>query len=259
MRLVKVISAFFIFSIFFSPPHSALASGFATSENFIVYADTQELADEVLKRAEEYREKLAIQWFNKPFPDGVGVTVIHVRITPKDHTAFTFPKDLKGNYHHITIRTSKELILGGTLAHEISHALLANIFGNKMPRWIDEGIASFNDDTGRQLEMRAQIAAFAGNKKEWPSLLQVVNQVGVTRDEKAFYAASNYLVSYLLEIGTRDELLKFAGDLRGAKDPDAVVRAHYPAIRSLADLEGRWRAWAARLPAAYPCTAAHRR
>ena len=257
MRLMRVIPAFLLF-YFFSVPCLALANGFATSENFIVYADTQELAEKILAKAEEYREKLATEWFGRAFPDGAGVTIIHARINKEGHVAVSTPKTTeRQHYHYITMRTTEELMLGGTLAHEMSHILFAQAFG-RIPRWMDEGAACFWDDTDRCLKLRAQIADFAQSKKAWPDLRTVVGQVGVTPDEAAFYAASKYFVMYLLEIGTKEEFMEFARDLRNSRDFDRVVREHYPAIRSFADLESRWRAWAARLPAAYPCAPSRR-
>ena len=61
-------------------PATAGATGYATSENFHVYAPTDELADEVLATSERLREELAEKWFDGPLPPGVGRTTIHVSV-----------------------------------------------------------------------------------------------------------------------------------------------------------------------------------
>ena len=46
----------------------ALAQSQVRSENFVVFAATRELADEVARNAEQQRHELAVHWLGHPIP-----------------------------------------------------------------------------------------------------------------------------------------------------------------------------------------------
>lgn len=219
-------------------------SGFASSDNFVVYAPTQELADEVLKKSEQLRTKLARAWLDKELAPGVGAAMIHIILSQKEDRGFTWPKDHPAKrYHSVTIKSSRKKALGVTLAHELTHVILATEFQNKLPRWADEGAASFQDESASQSKRRETLLKFA-HTDEWPSLREVLCQEGVSAEEHHFYSVANSLTTFLLEKGEPRVLFQFSLD--GQEEGwEFAARKHYE-FRSLVELETQWREWSAK-------------
>ena len=219
-------------------------SGFASSDNFVVYAPTQELADEVLKKSEQLRTKLARAWLDKELAPGVGAAMIHIILSQKEDRGFTWPKDHPAKrYHSVTIKSSREKALGVTLAHELTHVILATEFQNKLPRWADEGAASFQDESSLQRRRRETLMEFA-HSGQWPSLENVLGQEGVSTEEHRFFTVANSLTEFLLEKGEPRVFFQFSVDGR-EKGWEFAARKHYE-FRSLKELEARWREWSAK-------------
>src|SRR5262249_15477829 len=52
----------------------------------------------------------------------------------------------------VDLRTDREGWLGGTLAHELTHVILADRFASdELPRWADEGMAILAENSAKQL------------------------------------------------------------------------------------------------------------
>ena len=216
-------------------------SGFASSDNFVVYAPTQELADEVLKKSEQLRTKLARAWLDKELTPGVGAAMIHIILSQKEDRGFTWPKDHPAKrYHSVTIKSSREKALGVTLAHELTHVILATEFQNKLPRWADEGAASYQDETSLQSRRRETLTEFA-KSAQWPSLESVLQQEGVSTEEHRFFTVANSLTAFLLEQDEPRVFFEFALDGQ-EKGWESAARKHYE-FRSLKEMEARWREW----------------
>ncbi len=217
-------------------------SGFASSDNFVVYAPTQELADEVLKKSEQLRTKLARAWLDKELAPGVGVAMIYVSLSLTEDTGFTWPKDDPAKkYHSVTLKSSRDKVVGVTLAHELTHVILATEFGGRLPRWADEGIACFQNDQELRNSLRESLRGLS-RAERWPSLEAVLRRPGNTPDNQEFYAVALSLTQYLLELDEPSVFFQFA--LEG-KDQgwEHAAQRHYK-FRSLEDLQQRWQSWA---------------
>jgi hypothetical protein len=216
----------------------------AQNANFVVSAPTQDLADEMLARAEALRDEIAVTWLGAKLPPSVGPTVIRLTLSESEDKGLTWVGDRPDRLSHLMwLTTSRERALGSTLAHEMTHAVLATRYPGQIPAWCNEGIASQCDDEAR-IDARRQIVAWYAQTGNWPSLLETLAAKKIAPTDQSQYAVAASLAEFLLTQQDRAELLAFglAGDKLGW---DAAVRKHY-GLASVRELETQWRAWAAK-------------
>ena len=216
-------------------------SGFASSDNFVVYAPTQELADEVLKKSEQLRTKLARAWLDKELAPGVGAAMIYVSLSNGENHGVTSPKNRPDEkYHAVTIRSSREKALNVILPHELTHALIADEFGTRLPEWADEGVACYQDGSELSGKRRQTLMRFA-QTGQWPSLEGVLQQQKYEANDHSFFTVASSVTEFLLEQNGPKTFFAFAieGQERGW---EFAARSHYE-FRSLRDLESQWREW----------------
>ena len=219
-------------------------SGFASSDNFVVYAPDQELADEVLKKAEELRSKLARAWLGKTILPGVGAAMIHLKLSATEDSGFTWPKDHPAKkYHSVTMTSSRDRVLGATLAHELTHVMLAIEFGDRLPRWANEGAATCQDGEKLRQNRSERMQRFA-KTNEWPPLLKIFNQQEISSDEPAFYTVANSLTEFLLEREGPDVFFQFS--IAGKETGWEPAAKNSYEFRSLHEMEQAWHDWVQR-------------
>ena len=134
----------------------AQAAGFVHNENFVVFTEsglsrqvTQDFAQSVLVKAEEYRKQISQEWFGEQLPRGIGRTTINVSFSDDRDAGLTWAVDHPDRkLHTIYLYTTAEQAVGSTLAHEVAHAVLATRFPHphRLPAWVEEGIASQYDN-----------------------------------------------------------------------------------------------------------------
>ena len=154
-------------------------SGIAGSENFTVLAVKAGgfLAEKVLDQSEKLRKKIALEWTGNLIQDGIEVTHIHIEIDETKDDGFTLlagPGRRFSGDNRMWLTTSRTRAVGSTLAHEITHVVLAARFPAGMPVWANEGIASLQDDDERKASRKKLLRALTQQKK-WPSLTRVLD------------------------------------------------------------------------------------
>ena len=216
----------------------------AQSENFVVTAPDLITAKAVLASAESLRVSIAEEWLGERLPDGIAPTVIRVTISNEEDKAMTWVADRADRLSHMMwVTTSLQKATGTTLAHEIAHVVLATQYPGQLPAWIDEGIASRQDDPKRA-QARKEILAWYARTGNWPSLNEMFTATKIAASDRSKYALSASVTDYLLSLGGSDHLMKFA--LAGQDQGwDAALRSHY-GIAHTRELETRWRHWASR-------------
>ena len=228
--------------IVFLVPAALFAGGFAHDDNFIVYAPDQPLADQVLAKAETYRQELAKELLGKELPARAGRTIITVDVSTTKDSGFTWPIDHPDRrFHNTWLTTSRERAVGSTLRHEICHVVLNTQFPQALPTWVEEGLASRNDDATRLRSGRQIIASMA--QGGWSGLGGLLDARTIGSADQTSYAMATSLTEYLLSQGDVGKLLQFAADGKGG-NWDGAVQQHYGS-RGVADLEAKWHAWAA--------------
>jgi hypothetical protein len=227
-----------------SIPLVTQGAGMAFDENFTVSAPDQPLADEVLAAAGAFRKEVAQTWFGAELPPGAGRAMIHVRLAEADDSAFTWAADSPNRkLHMVSLVTPRRAAAGATLRHEIVHVVLAARFPDRLPAWIEEGIAGRYDDPPRTDARRRIIRGWvlSGN---WPDLERVFALETIAAHEHAAYSAAASVTEYLLSCGGKEKLLRFAVSGKG-DGWDQALRRHY-GLGSVHDLETAWRAWVSR-------------
>jgi len=226
------------------PAAAADAAGLAYSDNFIVLAFDQPLANDVLDAAEGLRKQIATDWLGAELPAGKGRTGIGVLLSDTRDNGLTWPIDSpKRKIHRIWLRTSRDGAVSATLAHEITHVVFATHLLGTLPAWANEGIATLYDDAERA-SIRADVMAGFSRSGDWPDLAKVLDASRVSTGDRETYSVAVSLVEYLLTRGDKLTVVRFA--LAGRKQGwDAAARQHY-GFRTVADLQAAWQAWAGR-------------
>lgn len=233
-------AALILFGLAAAP--AAQAAGVARSENFIVMAPDQVLADQVLVRAEDYRRQAAKEWLGQELPPGVGRAIIHVVVCEAEDTGLTWPIDSpQRKFHRLFLRASRERLLGSGLGHEITHLVFAVRYPGRLPVWADEGAASLSDDQSRT-DIRRDVIQRYVRTGNWPDLRPILEARTIGASDRATYSVARSLTEYLLSRGDRATFLRFA--VAGKEGGwDRALREHY-AIHTVPELQLAWQAWA---------------
>jgi len=215
--------------------------GLAHNQNFIVTAPSQDLAQEVLKKADSLRKQIALDWLGEELPPNVGQTSIQVKLSESEDEAHTWLIDNpKRRLHLMWLTTSKEKALGATLAHEIVHVVLATQFPGGLPTWAHEGAACFQDDQER-VKRRTRTIEWMAKTKNWPDLKKLLDASSIPAEDHAAFCVASSLTEYLLEHGDKAKFLEFAFASKTDGCGKALERVY--SIRSVADLQTRWQDW----------------
>lgn len=227
------------------------AAGLVHNENFVVFTEkglsqqaTDEFAQLVLAKAEEYRKQIAVEWFGEELPRGIGRTTINVTFAADRDTGLTWAVDHPDRrLHTIYLYTSAERAVGSTLAHEIAHAVLATQFPHphRLPAWVEEGIASQYDHVERS-QSRASVLKFFARQNNWPSIAPMLGAANIAADDTRSYAMAVSVTEMLLARGGKAKFLEFGRDA-GREGTQRALERHYR-IRDLAGLQTQWESWA---------------
>jgi hypothetical protein len=219
-----------------------LAGASFRSTNFIVDAQSREVAERVAERAESCRVTIARAWLGRELPSWERPCPIKVRLTSGEAggvTSFGFHQG------HVTDQTMTvegrlDRILASSLPHEITHTVFAAFFGGPMPRWADEGASLLSEDQ-RELSRHDQIANdLLARRGELP-LARLFIIEDYPKDLMGFYGQGYSISRFLIEMGGRPRFLHFVHD--GLKEGwDLATRTHYQ-LADVRELDRAWRAW----------------
>jgi hypothetical protein len=228
------------------------SAGVARSENFSVYVpdhptrqQAQQFAERLLERAQQFRREIAVEWLGEELPAGAGKTIIYVEYSDVEDFGLTWAKDgPERHYHTIWLHTSPQSATGETLKHEIAHSVFATKYPhpNRLPSWVEEGIASRYDNHIRS-GARAQLLRFWGRTGRAAQLAPILESTDLKSFDENSYAAATSLVSFLLARGGERVLMRFAED--GQRSGwNAALHSHY-GIESMQQLQSDWQGWLA--------------
>jgi hypothetical protein len=212
------------------------------STNFVVDAQTRDVAQRVADRAESCRVTIARAWLGRELPNWEQPCPIKVRLTAGEAggvTSFGFHQG-RVTDQTMTVEGRLDRILASALPHEITHTVFAAFFGSPMPRWADEGASLLSEDE-RELLRHDQIAAnLLARRGELP-LARLFVIEDYPKDLMNFYGQGYSISRFLIEMGGRPRFLHFVRD--GLKDGwDKATRTHYQ-LADVRELDRAWRAW----------------
>jgi hypothetical protein len=236
-------------------PTVCLAAGYASNANFLIYSpsgnspEAERLyAASVLKEADRFRKEFSEKWLGKELPQGEGRSVVYIDFSTAEDSGLTWAKDHPDRLlHNVYLTTSPDRAAGTTLRHEVVHTVLATRYPhpNRLPPWVEEGIACRFDDDIRKAAREQQYLFWAQTGRA-PNLALLLGMPDIKSLDETSYAAAASLVSYLLTQGREQEVLKFAED--GQRIGwNASLRSHY-GFQSFEDLQTNWQQWLAGQP-----------
>lgn len=215
------------------------------SRNFVVTAPTHEIAKQIAQQAEIYRHKLAVEWLGKPLPAWKAPCTVRVtvgQIGAGGATTFVFLGNSVSDYK-MNIQGPLDRILDSVLPHEINHTIFAEHFRRPLPRWADEGAATFvEDESERKRQMLLAMQVLKTNRRiPLRSLLNIMDYPQDMQDVLNLYAEGYVLVELLIQNGGRAKFLNFlkAANVDGW---DRALHAFY-GHRGTDALERDWSQW----------------
>lgn len=215
----------------------SMAAAVASSEHFVVLAPTQRLADKAVGHADAFRAEIAREWLGKefpPLPPAAPPVVISIAIDPDRSFARTLVDGKEGR-HLMWLVGSERAVTEHLLRHEVAHTVLAARFGDTMPIWANEGIASRYDNPRRHELRNQQLQGFV-EIDSWPPLTRLLDN---SIRQPWEYAAAVSLTDYLISRGGREQFLTFVADGEERGWPQSL-QSHY-GYNSVSTLETDWR------------------
>lgn len=227
--------------------------------HFVLYyeeASDEALANQVLNRAEDYYRKIDGQigysrytetW---TWEERVKIFIFKDQKSFQEYTGQPTwshglahsGKEIFGSRVIITYRQNKEF-LDGILPHEISHLILHDFVGNKIPLWFDEGVAQLQE-ADKMVKARAIMRSVVKKGKHIP--FKVMNRWDIRSESDSqvvavFYAQSACVVEFLIKNYGISVFQQICRGLReGKKFEDTLQSASAHSVNSLADLEKKW-------------------
>ena len=219
------------------PPAVAATSGDQVpgsvhrTTHFLVSAPTAVMARVIGSEAEFHRTELALKWFGTTLPHGRDER-IQIRYTsPMGETTgvstFRFGKNgdapaLAGGT--IELRGDFMRTLSIPLPHEVLHVVLAEHFGQPLPRWADEGIALTAESAEEQAyhDVKCRELLNVGRCIRLKVLLRMMDY---PQDLLVLYAQGHSVVRFLASRGPKGPSLEVNGKPFPSDHPVARHRA----------------------------------
>jgi hypothetical protein len=185
------------------------------------------------------RKEIALEWLGEELPPELGHASVRVIFdeSRNDGVTITVPGSPPGRFL-VSVYAPEPMALGPTLEHEMVHVVLGTRFGDALPAWANEGVASLRDDTLRKTR-RAELL----RKQRGLQLRSLLSADTIPRDDQLAYAISESLTNFLLTLGTKRQVLDFAVDGKQL-GWDRALRKHYR-IPSVEALQSQWLQWVA--------------
>lgn len=210
--------------------------------NFVVYAPTNQIAEQFGKMAEHHRKSKAVEWLGQEIPKWqkpCNIFIIPELAGASGYTKFNY--DFRGNYEVTEIRINGALnrLLENVLPHEITHIIFAHYFRFPVPRWADEGGAVFSENAIEH-EIHDQICYhFLDTKKLIPlRRLFQLKEYNEVNEIMIIYAEGYSISDYLIKQKDHKTFLAFvAAGMRGNWDNATQI---YYQLQSVEELEIVW-------------------
>ncbi len=139
----------------------------------------------------------------------------------------------------------------GVLAHEMTHLIwfeyMGVMRGNQDHRWVNEGLAVYQEAKSRGAKNQADIfATLRGNLRAQPlpmeSMLRLVPATERAYEVSLWYAQAESMTRFMIERGGRIGYSQFLTALKEGKNFDQAIATGFPGQwMNLADLETAWK------------------
>ncbi len=239
-------------------PLGAKLNGFEVvkTDHFNIFYHSADFADQVTANVENYFSKILSDTliYKKDVMARGKFNIIIV--TNNAELQKIFP-DVLANRAALTDYETKSIVLveanetGNVridLTHELTHAIFFERMrsGNKIPSWLHEGLASYEEVKFDSTQVDARWVTFGPDIVQGGGLsldnLVLADSAG-PEEVNLFYAESYSVVAYMINTYGMDKFVRMAAQIQNGGEINKVVKDVYkPDINSVSDLEKKWRA-----------------
>lgn len=217
------------------------------SQNFIVFANHPEWAQEVVQVAEQLRSDLAVYWLGTELPAWPQRCPLHVNdaenLGAGGETRFALQRGVPGNWM-MSVQGTRQRILDSVLPHEITHTIFATHFGRTgkyVPRWADEGASTTVEHEAEKRKHRHFLQQFlkTGRGLAFNEMFRLKEY---PQDILPLYAQGHSAVQFLLDQAGPRHFIKFLEMGMQTENWPAALQQHY-AYQSIGDFQVSWNRW----------------
>jgi hypothetical protein len=222
--------------LFLSP---ALPAAQVRTQNFVVEAPTQQIAQQFGQMAEYYRKQKAVEWLGQEMPPWPRPCPLRVKPEMGGAGGATkFNYDFRGGYDvlEMNINGEMERMLHSVLPHEVTHTVFAHYFRYPVPRWADEGGSVLSEDDAERRHHDRMCRDYLNSRQAMPlrRLFTVREYQEVPNHVLVLYAQGFSVSDYLVGLGGRPAFLNFvAMGLRGEWDKAVQTYYHFSSVEAL--------------------------
>jgi hypothetical protein len=223
------------------------------TKNFVVQANSQQLAQIVGDNAEQFRKELTELWFDKTYPQWskpcpIKITKYGNNIGGGGMTAMAFHNGHVFGWE-MQIQGSPANLLS-VLKHEVNHTVFATEFRQPLPRWIDEGACMSVESYQERTKSNKMLAEFLTTNRGIP-FSSMFAMTEYPSDILPLYAQGYSLTEFLLQRGGKSRQLglidgnrKLAQYIRTGLNKGFVQALHeHYAYKGLGQLQKDWLDW----------------
>jgi hypothetical protein len=156
---------------------------------------------------------------------------------PNGSSTFAFDKGAVLS-REMQMSGSLDSVLTGVLPHELTHCVLADHFGNPLPRWADEGAACLEESEAERARYEQLLLKNLSEKGRVLPLSRLLPMRNYPTDLVAFYSQSASLTRFLVERKGRRTFLAFVR--QGTKEGWETAATCCYGFRNVAELEKAW-------------------
>lgn len=209
------------------------------TQNFVVSAANQQIAEQVGKWAEYYRREKATLWLGKEMPTWPAPCPLRVNVSmdgPSGETEFTFGMNGVSS-QRMTIRGPLDRLIYSVLPHEVTHTVFAYHFKSPVPRWADEGGSVLSEDNPER-ERHDKLVRSILNRNQQIPMRTLLALKEYPPQVMCLYAQGFSMSDYLVKRSNRQHFLNFVshGMYYGW---DHAVKSHF-GHNSVEELEQAW-------------------
>ncbi|MFN3192535.1 MAG: hypothetical protein ACE361_18625 [Aureliella sp.] len=222
------------------------------TRNFIVFAQSKELAEQVAEAAEGFRRDLAMRWLGEELPPWSQRCPVHVTASPNlgasGETTFAPISTGVGNWRMV-VNGTQERILDSVLPHEISHTILATHFakyaqqGRFVPRWADEGACTTVEAEVEKKKHRHFLNQFLRTGRGL-AFNRMFTLKDYPKDILPLYAQGHSAVQFLIDQSSPRDFIRFLDDGMATGNWQTALQKHY-AYASIGQFQQLWNKWLA--------------
>lgn len=199
--------------------------------NFTVSCDDAELAKQVGDTAEFYRKQHARDWLGAELPKWFAPCPVRVRygqMGAGGATTYSFSRGEVIGWD-MTIQGPPERLLDSVVPHEVLHTIFACRYRRAIPRWADEGAATYTESEAEQKGYRDAGLKAVGTQEHIPlsHLLAAKEYPEDARRVYIFYGQAFVLAEYLLDLKGRPEYVSFLDTYFKSGSWETAFAKHY--------------------------------